>query len=125
VADPHDEVKEELKGAHQMFGAKVEELSPWASDKAKGTSSWTKEHARCLHEELDASLHKVKIKLSRSDNPVHVELEGKVDEARVDMEAQFATIEDGDHERTHSIVAFFHKRVDEWMEDISASGREW
>ncbi len=125
MADAHDEVKEELKGAHKKFHARSSELSDDAADEAKDTSSWTKEHARSLHEELDASLHKVKMKLSRSDHPAHAELEVKVDQAREDMEAEFATIEDGDHKKTHNIVAGFHKRVDAWMEDISSSGREW
>lgn len=125
MADAHDEVKEELEGAHKKFHARSSELSDDAADEAKDTSTWTKEHARSLHEELDASLHKVKMKLSRSDHPAHAELEVKVDQAREDMEAEFATIEDGDHKKTHNIVAGFHKRVDAWMEDISSSGREW
>ncbi len=125
MADAHDEVKEELEGAHKTFHTKSKELSAEAADEAKDTGSWTKQHARSLHEELDASLHKVKMKLSRSDHPAHAELEAKVDQARVDMEAEFATIEDGDHKKTHRIVASFHKVVDAWMEDISASGREW
>ena len=125
MADAHDEVKEELEDAHKTFHARSSELSDKATDEAKDTGSWTKEHARSLHEELDASLHNVKMKLSRSDHPTHAELEVKVDQARVDMEAEFAAIEDGDHKKTHSIVEGFHKRVDAWMEDISASGREW
>jgi len=125
MADAHVAIKDELEGAHKKFHTKHEELSSAASDKAKDTGSWTKEHTRSLHKDLDTSLHKLKMKLSRSDHPVHEELEGKVDQARVDMEAEFATIEDGDHERTHSIVASFHKLVDAWMEDISSSGREW
>ncbi len=127
MADAHDEVKEELEGAHKKFHTKSKELSAETpdEDEAKDTSAWTKQHARSLHEELDASLHKVKMKLSRSDHPAHAELEVKVDQARVDMEAEFAAIEDGDHKKTHGIVQSFHKRVDEWMEDISASGREW
>ena len=125
MADAHDEVKEELEGAHKKFHAKNEELSSEASDKVRDTRAWTKEHARSLHEDLDTSLHKLKMKLSRSDHPIHEELEGKVDQARVDMKAEFATIEDGDHERTHSIVASFHKLVDAWMDDLTTSGREW
>ena len=125
MVDPHDEVKEELKGAHKTFHAKTTELSAAAMDESKDASAWTKEHAKTLHGELDASLHKVKMKLSRSDHPAHAELEGKVDQARVDMETEFATIEDGEHEKTHRIVEGFHKLVDAWMDDLTASGREW
>ena len=125
MADAHAEIKEELEGAHKKFHAKNEELFSAPSDKARDTSSWTKEHARTLHEELDASLHRVKMKLSKSDHPAHEELKGKVDQARVDMKAEFATIEDGEHEKTHSIVASFHRVVDAWMDDLTASGREW
>lgn len=125
MADAHDEVKEELEGAHKTFHTKSKEFSADAADEAKDTGSWTKQHARSLHEELDASLHKVKMKLSRSNDPAHAELEVKVDQAREDMEAEFDTLEDGDHKKTHKIVEGFHKRVDAWMEDISASGREW
>jgi hypothetical protein len=125
MAVTNDELQEELDDVHKKFGTKSKELSDGASDKAKDSGSWTKVHAKTLHEELDSSLHKIKMKLSRSDDPAHGELEAKVDEARVDMEAEFATIEDGEHEKTHKIVTSFHKRVDEWMEDISSSGREW
>jgi len=125
MAVTNDELQEELDDVHKNFGSKSKELSTVASDKAKGSGSWTKEHAKTLHEDLDASLHKIKMKLSKSDDPAHEELEVKVDEARVDMEAEFDIIEDADHEKTHNIVNSFHKRVDEWMDDISTSGREW
>ena len=125
MVDHHEEVKKELTGVHATFTQKKDALKAQTSDGSKDAGGWTKKHTAALHQDLDNALHGLKKKLSHSDDPVHEELEEKVDEARELLEAEFESVEEGDHHKAMSIVEMFHHRVDEWMEDIQAQGREW
>jgi hypothetical protein len=125
MTDNRRAVEEELTGVTAKFREKRAALEARTAGPGEDGGGWTRQHAAALFEELDAALHGLKERLSISDHPAHGELEVKVDEARADLEAELGQVEDGDHGRTLSIVEAFHRRVDQWMEDLQAEGKEW